>query len=134
MKRLCINCNKFLSTRDQLKFCSNKCQQNFKYIFLINLWKNHSKNGINKIQTKNISKHIKRYLLEKHGAKCSRCGWNEKHPISGLIPVEIDHIDGNAQNNIEANLRILCPNCHSLTNSYRNLNNGKGRKWRTDRK
>ena len=50
--------------------------------------------------------------------------------MTGHVPLEIDHIDGDAENNIETNLRVLCPNCHSLTPHFRNLNKGKGRKWR----
>jgi Zn finger protein HypA/HybF involved in hydrogenase expression len=67
---------------------------------------------------------------DKYAEKCSNCGWNQKHPVTGHSPLEIDHIDGNANNNNEANLRLLCPNCHSLTVTYKNLNKGNGRKWR----
>ena len=35
--------------------------------------------------------------------------------------------DGNYRNNEEYNLELLCPNCHSLTQSYKSLNNGNGR-------
>jgi hypothetical protein len=44
--------------------------------------------------------------------KCSECAllpeWNNKS-----LTLEIDHIDGNWLNNLEENLRFLCPNCHS---------------------
>jgi Zn finger protein HypA/HybF involved in hydrogenase expression len=66
-------------------------------------------------------------------AGCSLCGWNKVHSITKRIPLEIDHIDGNAENNSEENLRLICPNCHSLTPHFRNLNKGKGRKWRTNK-
>jgi Zn finger protein HypA/HybF involved in hydrogenase expression len=72
-------------------------------------------------------------MIENGGEKCSMCGWNKKHSITGHVPLEIDHIDGNSQNNIESNLRILCPNCHSLTPYFRNLNKGNGRKWRIEK-
>ena len=59
-----------------------------------------------------------------------RCGWCEINPTSGKIPLEIEHIDGNYKNNTEENLILLCPNCHSLTPTYRALNKGHGRKER----
>ena len=77
-----------------------------------------------------ISNHIRRYLLQKYSNRCSRCGWGEVNPYSGLVPLEIEHIDGNYQNNTETNLILLCPNCHSLTSTYKGANLGKGRKAR----
>ncbi len=84
------------------------------------------------IKTRAISGHLRRYLFEKYGDKCSMCGWCEKNSITGRVPLEIDHINGNSENNSEENLRLICPNCHSLTLYFRNLNKGKGRKWRMD--
>lgn len=86
--------------------------------------------GNRKIITKNISGYIKRFLLEKNGEKCSICGWNEKNPATGRSPLEVDHMDGNSNNNDVKNVRLLCPNCHALTPSFRNLNKGNGRAWR----
>ena len=59
--------------------------------------------------------------------RCARCGWSEVNPVIGRSPLEIDHIDGNAYNNVENNLILLCPNCHALTPTYKNLNKGRGR-------
>ncbi|MEI6400019.1 MAG: HNH endonuclease signature motif containing protein [bacterium] len=123
---ICSNCNKQLETRSQLKYCSNKCQKDFQYNLYIKEWK------LNKIKTttKNISKHLKRYFLEKHGEKCSLCGWQKRNQVTKNVPLEIDHIDGNSINNKENNLRLLCPNCHALTPNFKSLNKGKGRSWR----
>lgn len=74
-----------------------------------------------------LSNHIRRYMLDKYNNSCSRCGWCEVNPYTNKIPLEIEHIDGNFQNNVESNLIVLCPNCHSLTGTYRALNKGKGR-------
>jgi 5-methylcytosine-specific restriction endonuclease McrA len=52
--------------------------------------------------------------------KCENC--NLTHWLDNLIPIELDHIDGDHDNNELSNLRILCPNCHSLTPTYRGKN------------
>ena len=129
----CLFCEVILSKRHQFKFCSNKCQFDFQYKKWVKCWKSGKINGNIGIAAKNISKHLKRYLIEKFNNKCSRCGWNKKHPITNVTPLEVDHIDGNAENNSEDNLRLLCPNCHALTPHYKNLNRGRGRKWRMNK-
>lgn len=73
---------------------------------------------------------IRKYLVWKFGEQCSKCGWAERHPTTGKIPIEVEHIDGNAKNNYPENLVLLCPNCHSLTATYRALNRGKGSELR----
>jgi 5-methylcytosine-specific restriction endonuclease McrA len=52
--------------------------------------------------------------------KCSRCELTEWLECS--IPLELDHIDGDSSNNELSNLRLLCPNCHALTTTYRGRN------------
>ncbi|TGE21745.1 HNH endonuclease [Hymenobacter aquaticus] len=56
---------------------------------------------------------------------CSACKlthWQEQ-----LIPLELDHVNGiNNDNRIE-NLRLLCPNCHALTETYRGKNQKRAR-------
>lgn len=128
----CIGCGDLLRNANR-RYCSNQCQADYAYKRYIDSWQRGDKTGERGIRAKNISNHVRRYLLEKHGEKCSRCGWSQQNPITRQVPLEIDHIDGNAGNNKEANLQLLCPNCHSLTPGFRNLNRGRGRKWRRDK-
>lgn len=130
MGKKCINCKSLLKNRHQIKYCSNKCQATEKYNNSIKDWKNGTKNGSVGVKTRIISAYLRRYLFEKYKDKCSMCGWDKRHSVTGNVPLEVDHIDGNSENNSESNLRLICPNCHSLTSHFRNLNKGNGRKWR----
>jgi len=76
-----------------------------------------------------LSNHIKRYFMEKYNCKCQLCGWGERNLSTNTIPLEIHHIDGDYTNNKEENLQLLCPNCHSLTDTYKS-HNKSGRKER----
>jgi HNH endonuclease len=76
-----------------------------------------------------VSRHIRRYLLEIGGEQCSRCGWSERHAITGRVPLEMDHLNGNYADNRLQNLRLLCPSCHALTPNFKALNKGKGRPY-----
>lgn len=126
----CQSCGKDLN-RLKNKYCSNKCQQIYKYNEYIKKWKLGLVNGDRGIATKNLSQHVKRYLIKANGEKCKKCNWNERHLITGRVPLEVDHVNGDANDNQEKNLQLLCPNCHSLSPNFRNLNKGRGRRWRT---
>ena len=49
------------------------------------------------------------------------------------IVFELEHKDGNSENNQPENLCLICPNCHSQTDTYKNRNKGNGRFKRRQR-
>lgn len=62
--------------------------------------------------------------LFKEGLKkeaCEICNWAIRSR-DGRIPLELDHINGDSSDNRLNNLRILCPNCHSLQSTHRGRN------------
>lgn len=70
---------------------------------------------------------VKKYMLEIYGNKCMdpECLWDmKKRPIK----VEMDHINGISFDHRIENLRLLCPNCHSLTNTFRSRNGNRYKK------
>ena len=124
---LCLNCEKLILKKR--KYCSNKCQKEYQYKRYIENWKKGLENGMR--GDYQIPMHLKTYLFKKFDNKCARCGWSETNKYTNKIPLEIEHIDGNYKNNNESNLILLCPNCHSLTSTYKGANIEHGRKSRS---
>ena len=122
----CLNCNKEIKKSN--KYCSNKCQKEYEYKSYIEEWKTNKVTGLK--GEYQISNHIKTYLFNKYNKKCAKCGWGETNKFTRKIPLEVEHIDRNYKNNNEDNLILLCPNCHSLTSTYKGANLNNGRKTR----
>lgn len=103
----CYYCEKVISKRNT-KYCSVECQRNYEWDAL----KINIENGLF-VSTKTL----KKYLIEKEQNICSECGtgsiWNNKK-----LMLQMDHIDGNPNNNIYSNVRLLCPNCHTQTPTW----------------
>jgi hypothetical protein len=122
-KPKCINCNSELNSYNK-KYCNNKCQQEYRY-------KTATISLIESGKSTNVSS-IKKYLKNKNGCHCNECGigesWNGKQ-----LTLQLDHINGNSDDNGLNNLRLLCPNCHSQTETYGSKNNGNTSRKNTNR-
>ncbi len=126
----CLTCGA-TCRRKTNKYCSNRCQIDYQYQEAIRKWLSGEITLGSQVKQ---SSHIRRFLLEQANNRCPRCGWGEVHPVTRNVPLEINHIDGDATNNNPSNLELLCPNCHSLTPNFRNLNKGKStRTYRNSR-
>jgi hypothetical protein len=133
LSRTCLRdgCTR-VTKKNASRYCSLRCQFDHQHERYISKWKAGAIDGTTTSFGK-PSLHIRRYLLEAADYRCSICGWCERHPKTGLVPLHLDHIDGNAQNNRPENLRLLCPNHHALTETYGNGNKGNGRPGRRAR-
>jgi len=127
-EKFCLFCNKKLEN-GQSKFCSRECSNEHRYNKVIKEWKDGKFDG-SKSNGNSISNYIRKYIFKKYNGKCSRCGWCTINPYIGKVILEIEHIDGDSTNNEEENLDLICPNCHSLTKTYKALNYGNGNRKR----
>ena len=126
-ENFCLNCGTPLNSR-QTKYCKHKCQQEYQQKQWEEKWISGEISGFSEENHwGGIPDRIRTYLFKKYNSKCANCGWGEINPYSKTIPLEIEHIDGNYKNNRPENVTLLCPNCHSLTKTYRGANRGHGR-------
>lgn len=130
-RKKCLQCGNE-TERARYKYCSNMCQLRYQHESYIRDWKSGKLHGLQSLGI--VSVHIKRYLRKKFGDKCCLCGWSQINPKTSQIPLVADHIDGNWRNNVEKNLRLICPNCDALSPTYAALNRGNGRKNRATSK
>lgn len=121
---LCTNdCGREIKS-SATKYCSPTCQHDFIFRSRITILEQGQYPGAT------TSVFLRKYLVHSRGEACSRCGWNKRHPVTGRVVVEVEHIDGDWRNNKPDNLTLLCPNCHAMTSTFRALNKGRGGGWR----
>ena len=121
--RYCLNCGNIINGDDKL-YCSRNCC--IEYSFEKRL-SNYFMCDIIPLTNKTV----KSFVVFALGYKCQECGissWNGKD-----IALELEHIDGDSTNNKFLNLTLLCPNCHSQTDTYKGKNVGNGRYSRRQR-
>ncbi len=118
----CRYCQQKLKPRNP-SFCSNDCQMAYQFEFverprfLLGLIKHN--------------RALRRHLIHRDGHQCTKCKnsiWNDEP-----IPLEVEHIDGNSDNCVPQNLKLLCPNCHAQTPTFKGRNRGNGRHARRQR-
>jgi len=68
----------------------------------------------------------RRRLIFERGHKCEVCQGVEW--MGKQIPLELDHMNGDCRNNVKENLRLICPNCHAQTDTYKGKNVGRIKK------
>ena len=104
-KTQCLNCGAEIEHLHSAprKYCNNQCQRDHVLNEAIASGKYTRFNALT-------------WHRKNREYRCSECGisdWNNK-PLA----LQIDHIDGNNQNNLVENLRWLCPNCHTQTDTW----------------
>lgn len=65
----------------------------------------------------------RKFIIRELGHRCQICNQDEWRNLP--IPLELDHTDGNPENNSRENCRVVCPNCHAQTDTYKGKNIGK---------
>lgn len=119
---LCLCCGAEVGANSK-KYCSNACQGEFE-------WKKKKSQILSEAKAPNHWAG-KKFLLETRGTKCEICNITEWR--GQLVPLVMDHIDGNSDNNLLSNLRLVCGNCDMQLPTYKNKNRGNGRHKRRQR-
>ena len=108
-RRTCAHCGNAIERRNN-KYC-DACIADGRHINKITNWENAKDDRVRK-----------RILLEVRGHQCESCELTTW--LDQPIPLELHHVDGNADNSDESNLILICPNCHALTDNYKGANIG----------
>ena len=112
------NCNfcgiqfEYFKSQSTGKYCSLKCSSDGrKSVEHKRMLTEFKKGKLKKLAS------IRRLLTEEKGYNCELCGISDYN--GKPLTLQVDHIDGNPDNNLPNNVRLLCPNCHSQTETYK---------------
>lgn len=126
--------NKSVSAKNSKKVLNaNKNRENSFYIKIANKRKENEKLKTleSSYDTLSFEKLRLRILFEQNEC-CNKCGISEW--LGNKLILELEHKDGNHFNNKRENLEMLCPNCHSLTDTWRGRNKQNNKKKVSDEK
>jgi hypothetical protein len=111
----CLNCNiqKDWNWQSTNKYCGHQCQQEYLYktVTLPIILEG-------KCSPKKSKQSVTKFLTDRDGYKCSICNLTDWFGQKMIL--DIDHLDGDNNNNLPSNWRFLCPNCHRMTPTWGN--------------
>ncbi len=127
--RACAFCGEpILSTRRK-RYCNSRCAAGPRRAGTAQIaaWLTGDLAGHTGVTCK-LKPWVREWVLRRADYACEVCGWSERHPDDGRPLVEVDHIDGDAENTRPDNLKVLCPNHHAMTSTHRRRNRQSKRK------
>lgn len=112
LQRVCHACHESYYGYNE-KFCSNECRTLYREQLILSGDGGHAG--------------VRSYLVARYDY-CFECKLNEWR--GKPITLELEHIDGNCKNNALENCKLLCPNCHSQTDTFKGKNRGNSSRKR----